>query len=109
MFQIRSVILSDGSEMLMVWLSRDPEEILDASRSHGNLTLASSFSSTLDQSGHSLGEVKTIVWLAVYEKFDLGSFKTFTCSFIFNNKVQCYCLYLRTVNFDIIAEESLIK
>ncbi|KAK7502922.1 hypothetical protein BaRGS_00005871 [Batillaria attramentaria] len=56
-FQIRRVALVDGSEMLLVWLSRDPEDACDASRSHGNLTLASSFSSTLDQSGHSLGEL----------------------------------------------------
>jgi hypothetical protein len=56
-FQIRRVRLTDGSEMLLMWLSRDPEDMCDASRSHGNLTLASSINSTLDQSHHSLGEV----------------------------------------------------
>ena len=57
-FQLRRVTLTDGSEMLLLWLSRDPEDGCDASRSHGNLTLASSFNSTLDQSQHSLGEVR---------------------------------------------------
>lgn len=56
-FQIRRVTLTDGSEMLLLWLSRDPEDMCEASRSHGNLTLASSINSTLDQSHHSLGEL----------------------------------------------------
>lgn len=65
-FQIKRVTLADGSQMVLLWLSRDPEEILDASRSHGNLTLASSLSSTLDQSGHSLGEVGILIRLSLY-------------------------------------------
>ena len=56
-FQIRHVTLTDGSEMMVLWLSRDPEDVCERSHSHGNLTLASSFSSALDQSQHSLGEV----------------------------------------------------
>ena len=65
-FQLRRVTLTDGSEMLLLWLSRDPEDGCDASRSHGNLTLASSFNSTLDQSQHSLGEVRNSAVQYIY-------------------------------------------
>ena len=56
-FQIKRVLLEDGNQVYCMWVSRDPEEPGECGRSYANLTLASSFNSTMDQSNFSLGEV----------------------------------------------------
>ena len=56
-FQIKRVLLEDGNHIYCMWLSRDPEDPGECGRSYANLTLATSFNSTMDQSNFSLGEV----------------------------------------------------
>ncbi|KAK3579787.1 hypothetical protein CHS0354_022096 [Potamilus streckersoni] len=55
-FQIKRVELECGSHIYCMWVSRDPEDPGEATRSYANLTLASSLNSTKDCS-ISLGEV----------------------------------------------------
>ncbi|KAL3887875.1 hypothetical protein ACJMK2_000264 [Sinanodonta woodiana] len=57
-FQIKRVELECGSHIYCMWVSRDPEDPGEATRSYANLTLASSLNSTRDCSmNFSLGEV----------------------------------------------------
>ncbi|XP_013389166.1 PAS domain-containing serine/threonine-protein kinase isoform X1 [Lingula anatina] len=56
-FQIRQIELDSGHSLYCMWVSRDPEEQGEGTRSFANLTLASSLNSTLGASIISLGEV----------------------------------------------------
>ena len=62
-YQIKQVTLSDGSCVYPLWVSRDPEDPGEGGRSYANLTFASSFNSTYNQSmllqDQSLGAVST--------------------------------------------------
>ena len=56
-YRVRGVALSCGRLVYCVWVSRDPEEMGEGGRyCGGNLTLTSSFNSTVD---NSLGQVFT--------------------------------------------------
>ncbi|KAK7861668.1 hypothetical protein R5R35_005350 [Gryllus longicercus] len=50
-YRVRGVVLSSGRVVYCVWVSRDPEEVAEGGRAGGgNLTLTSSFNSTIDNS-----------------------------------------------------------
>ncbi|XP_049954466.1 PAS domain-containing serine/threonine-protein kinase isoform X2 [Schistocerca serialis cubense] len=49
-YRVRAVVLVCGRLVYCVWISRDPEEIAEGGRTCGNLTLTSSFNSTVDNS-----------------------------------------------------------
>ena len=70
-YQIKQVTLADGSRVYPLWLSRDPEDPGEGGRSYANLTFASSFNSTFNQSAlndQSLGAVSDV--LKQYAKYD---------------------------------------
>ncbi|XP_068085180.1 PAS domain-containing serine/threonine-protein kinase [Anabrus simplex] len=51
LYRVRGIILSSGRTVYCVWVSRDPEELGEGGRNcAGNLTLTSSFNSTVDNS-----------------------------------------------------------
>ena len=56
-FQVKKVELEDGTMTYCMWVSRDPEDAPEYGKSFTNLTLASSFNSTVDKSNCSIGEV----------------------------------------------------
>ncbi|XP_076082867.1 PAS domain-containing serine/threonine-protein kinase-like [Mytilus galloprovincialis] len=56
-FQVKKVELDDGSSTYCMWVSRDPEDAPEYGKSFANLTLASTFNSTMDKSNCSLGEM----------------------------------------------------
>lgn len=57
-YRVRGMALSCGRLVYCVWVSRDPEEMGEGGRyCGGNLTLTSSFNSTVD---NSLGQVKLV-------------------------------------------------
>ena len=49
--------MEDRSYVYCMWVSRDPEEVAEGGRSFANLTLASSFNSTMDKSNLSINDV----------------------------------------------------
>ncbi|XP_021379367.1 PAS domain-containing serine/threonine-protein kinase-like isoform X2 [Mizuhopecten yessoensis] len=49
-FQVKRVQMEGGQFVYCLWVSRDPEDHPDTSHSYTNLTLASSFNSTMDRS-----------------------------------------------------------
>ena len=53
-YQIKRVELADGQVVHCLWVSRDPEEQGEGGRSSTNITLASSFNSSIDASRYSL-------------------------------------------------------
>jgi PAS domain-containing serine/threonine kinase len=58
-YRVRGMVLSCGRLVYCVWVSRDPEEMGEGGRyCGGNLTLTSSFNSTVD---NSLGQVKLVL------------------------------------------------
>jgi PAS domain-containing serine/threonine kinase len=60
-YRVRGVMLSCGKLVYCVWVSRDPEEMGEGGRyCGGNLTLTSSFNSTVD---NSLGQVKLLSYI----------------------------------------------
>lgn len=59
-FQVKKVELDDGSSTYCMWVSRDPEDAPEYGKSFANLTLASTFNSTMDKSNCSLGEVSVL-------------------------------------------------
>lgn len=56
-FQVKKVELEDGTLTYCMWVSRDPEDAPEYGKSFSNLTLASSFNSTMDKSNVSIGEL----------------------------------------------------
>ena len=54
---MKKVELEDGTMTYCMWVSRDPEDAPEYGKSFTNLTLASSFNSTMDKSNCSIGEV----------------------------------------------------
>ncbi|CAG2221735.1 PAS domain-containing serine/threonine-protein kinase [Mytilus edulis] len=56
-FQVKKVELDDGTSTYCMWVSRDPEDAPEYGKSFANLTLASTFNSTMDKSNCSLGEL----------------------------------------------------
>ncbi|XP_060066134.1 PAS domain-containing serine/threonine-protein kinase-like [Ylistrum balloti] len=50
-FQVKCVQMEGGEHVYCLWVSRDPGDHPDPLHSYTNLTLASSFNSTMDQSG----------------------------------------------------------
>ena len=57
-FQIKKIELDDGTFTYCMWVSRDPEDAPEYGKSFTNLTLATSFNSTMDRSNCSVGEVR---------------------------------------------------
>ncbi|XP_077990691.1 PAS domain-containing serine/threonine-protein kinase-like [Glandiceps talaboti] len=58
-FQIKQVDLDDGNVLYCCWITRDPADMGEGSKSTASFTLASSINSTIDQSAISLGEAIT--------------------------------------------------
>jgi PAS domain-containing serine/threonine kinase len=58
-YRVRGMALSCGRLVFCVWVLRDPEEMVEGGQyCGGNLTLTSSFNSTVD---NSLGQVKLVL------------------------------------------------